>query len=318
MSRADALVVVSPEYNHGYSGLLKHALDSCLKEYVHKAAGVVGVSAGRTAARAASRTCSPCCGSSAWSRSSGTSTSPPCRASSTRPGRCAIRPNLPQSDKFLKELVWMARTLRHGREHVALHGGEVDVPEDRDQAELPQHGEQVLDAARAAVRPCGHADDARGFVNVLLQAAVERVSAGPSTRGCTRARHDQGVGAAHLRGEGGVLDRLAGVGRCGGECARGRSVRSRSPGGGRARTRGASRPGGSCVPGAPCRGGRGRRAHARARSRGRAPGGNHGRDEGAASDADRRAEGADEAERHREARDVCGEPDQRRPARSPR
>jgi NAD(P)H-dependent FMN reductase len=31
MSKADALVVVSPEYNHGYSGLLKHVLDSCLK-----------------------------------------------------------------------------------------------------------------------------------------------------------------------------------------------------------------------------------------------------------------------------------------------
>src|SRR6266496_6149746 len=44
MERADALVVVSPEYNHGYSGLLKHVLDSCLKEYIHKAVGIVGVS----------------------------------------------------------------------------------------------------------------------------------------------------------------------------------------------------------------------------------------------------------------------------------
>src|SRR6516225_8024305 len=47
MSRADALVIVSPEYNHGYSGLLKHVLDSCLKEYIHKAVGIVGVSAGQ-------------------------------------------------------------------------------------------------------------------------------------------------------------------------------------------------------------------------------------------------------------------------------
>src|SRR5262249_32698176 len=47
MNRADALVVVSPEYNHGYSGMLKHVLDSCLAEYVHKAVGIVGVSAGR-------------------------------------------------------------------------------------------------------------------------------------------------------------------------------------------------------------------------------------------------------------------------------
>src|ERR1700758_1091107 len=46
ISKADALVVVSPEYNHGYSGLLKHVLDSCLKEYIHKAVGIAGVSAG--------------------------------------------------------------------------------------------------------------------------------------------------------------------------------------------------------------------------------------------------------------------------------
>ena len=44
--RADALVLVVPEYNRGYPGMLKHALDSNLKEYVHKAVGVAGVSAG--------------------------------------------------------------------------------------------------------------------------------------------------------------------------------------------------------------------------------------------------------------------------------
>src|SRR5206468_11931355 len=46
MERADAIVVVTPEYNRSFPGLLKHVLDSCLKEYIHKAAGVVGVSAG--------------------------------------------------------------------------------------------------------------------------------------------------------------------------------------------------------------------------------------------------------------------------------
>src|SRR6185369_16933924 len=44
--RADGLVVVTPEYNHGYPGMLKHVLDSNLKEYIHKAAGICGVSAG--------------------------------------------------------------------------------------------------------------------------------------------------------------------------------------------------------------------------------------------------------------------------------
>ena len=43
--RADGLVLVVPEYNHGYPGMLKHVLDSNLKEYIHKAVGVCGVSA---------------------------------------------------------------------------------------------------------------------------------------------------------------------------------------------------------------------------------------------------------------------------------
>src|ERR1043165_4308197 len=44
--RADGLVIVIPEYNRGYPGMLKHVLDSNLKEYIHKAVGICGVSAG--------------------------------------------------------------------------------------------------------------------------------------------------------------------------------------------------------------------------------------------------------------------------------
>jgi NAD(P)H-dependent FMN reductase len=44
--RADGLVIVSPEYNHGYPGTLKAVLDLLLKEYIHKAVGLVGVSSG--------------------------------------------------------------------------------------------------------------------------------------------------------------------------------------------------------------------------------------------------------------------------------
>ena len=44
--KADGLVIVSPEYNHGYPGVLKAVLDLLLKEYIHKAVAFVGVSAG--------------------------------------------------------------------------------------------------------------------------------------------------------------------------------------------------------------------------------------------------------------------------------
>jgi NAD(P)H-dependent FMN reductase len=52
VAKADALILVVPEYNHSFPGLLKHVLDTNLKEYIHKAAGVCGVSADHSAERA--------------------------------------------------------------------------------------------------------------------------------------------------------------------------------------------------------------------------------------------------------------------------
>ncbi len=46
IAAADAYIVVTPEYNHGYPGSLKYMLDLNLKEYIHKPVAFVGVSAG--------------------------------------------------------------------------------------------------------------------------------------------------------------------------------------------------------------------------------------------------------------------------------
>lgn len=46
VTEADAYVIVSPEYNHGYPGSLKYLLDLNLKEYIHKPVALVGVSSG--------------------------------------------------------------------------------------------------------------------------------------------------------------------------------------------------------------------------------------------------------------------------------
>jgi NAD(P)H-dependent FMN reductase len=45
MIRADGLVIVTPEYNHGYPGSLKSVLDLLLPEYIHKAVAFAAVSA---------------------------------------------------------------------------------------------------------------------------------------------------------------------------------------------------------------------------------------------------------------------------------
>jgi NAD(P)H-dependent FMN reductase len=120
MERADALVIVSPEYNHGYSGLLKHVLDSCLKEYIHKAVGIVGVSAGPFGGSRVIENLLPVMRelglvtifwdvnfSNVWKVFSAD-------------GALLDDSYLQSIDQFLKELIWMARTLRQGREHITV------------------------------------------------------------------------------------------------------------------------------------------------------------------------------------------------------
>jgi NAD(P)H-dependent FMN reductase len=46
IGRADSFVIVTPEYNNGYPGVLKNALDYLLPEYERKPVGIATVSAG--------------------------------------------------------------------------------------------------------------------------------------------------------------------------------------------------------------------------------------------------------------------------------
>jgi len=46
IERADALIIVSPEYNHGYPGELKMMMDLLYQQYAGKPVGFCGVSAG--------------------------------------------------------------------------------------------------------------------------------------------------------------------------------------------------------------------------------------------------------------------------------
>jgi NAD(P)H-dependent FMN reductase len=121
MDRADALVIVSPEYNHAYSGLLKHVLDSCLEEYIHKPAGVVGVSAGPWGGTRGVQGLLPVLRelglvSIFWDVNFNL-------AGSQFDESGVVRDEAKWSkiaEKFLGELIWMAKVLRHGRENVAL------------------------------------------------------------------------------------------------------------------------------------------------------------------------------------------------------
>src|SRR5246127_4907304 len=120
MNRADALVIVSPEYNHGYSGLLKHVLDSCLKEYIHKAVGIVGVSAGPFGGARVIQNLLPVMRELGLVTIFWDVNFSNVQKAFTTEGTLLDDSYIRRIDKFLKELIWMAKTLRHGRERISL------------------------------------------------------------------------------------------------------------------------------------------------------------------------------------------------------
>jgi NAD(P)H-dependent FMN reductase len=120
VDRADALVIVSPEYNHGYSGLLKHVLDSCLKEYIHKAVGVVGVSAGPFGGTRVVENLLPVLRELGLVTIFWEVNFTSVQKAFAADGALLDQSYLRRVDKFLMELIWMAKTLRHGREQIPL------------------------------------------------------------------------------------------------------------------------------------------------------------------------------------------------------
>ena len=120
MSRADALVIVAPEYNHGYPGLLKHVLDSCLKEYIHKAVGIVGVSAGPFGGTREIENLLPVMRELGLVTIFWDVNFSSIQKVFATDGKLLDEAFIRRVDKFLKELIWMAKTLRYGREQVPL------------------------------------------------------------------------------------------------------------------------------------------------------------------------------------------------------
>jgi NAD(P)H-dependent FMN reductase len=102
-------------------GLLKHVLDSCLKEYIHKAAGIVAVSAGPFGGARVIETSLPVLRELGlvtifWDVNVGS-------VGKVFDESGALRDNafLRRTEKFLGELIWMAKTLRYGRENITLN-----------------------------------------------------------------------------------------------------------------------------------------------------------------------------------------------------
>ena len=119
IERCDGLIIVTPEYNHGYPGLLKHALDMNLKEYIHKAVGICGVSAGPFGGARVIEGLLPVMRELGLVAIFEDVNFGSVAKIFDDQGNLLDQNYVRRLDKFLNELVWMARVLRHGRENIA-------------------------------------------------------------------------------------------------------------------------------------------------------------------------------------------------------
>jgi NAD(P)H-dependent FMN reductase len=164
----------TPEYNHSFPGLLKHVLDSCLSEYIHKAVGIVGVSAGPFAGARVIQGLLPVMREIGlvtifWDVNIGTVANV-----FAEDGRLLDEAVIRRSDRFIKELIWMAKVLRHGREHVTV---------DEEAAERP---------AAVLCQGCGMAMTHHGDKEISSVPAVEGATV-LSAYECANCGAQQGI-----------------------------------------------------------------------------------------------------------------------------
>ena len=116
--QADGLVIVSPEYNHGYPGALKAVLDLLLKEYIHKAVAFVGVSAGVWGGTRGIEAMVPMVRELGLAVTFTDLNFPSIQKKFDEQGRLQDPAYEQRVKDFLDELVWMSRTLKWGRKNV--------------------------------------------------------------------------------------------------------------------------------------------------------------------------------------------------------
>ena len=116
--QADGLVIVAPEYNHGYPGALKSVMDILLQEYIHKAVALVGVSAGPWGGTRVIEGLVMMVRELGLSVTSMDLNFPQVQKKFDDNGKLLDDAYHERVKGFLDELIWMSRTLKWGRENI--------------------------------------------------------------------------------------------------------------------------------------------------------------------------------------------------------
>ena len=118
VERADGLAIIAPEYNHGYPGVLKSMMDMLLKEYIHKAVGLVGVSSGGFGGTRVIQSMIPMVRELGLAVTYSDLNMSKMKETFSEDGKLLDEAYVGRADKFLEELVWMATALKWGRENL--------------------------------------------------------------------------------------------------------------------------------------------------------------------------------------------------------
>jgi NAD(P)H-dependent FMN reductase len=117
--QADGLVIVTPEYNHGYPGALKAVLDLLLKEYIHKTVALVGVSAGPWGGTRVIEALVPTVRELGLAVTFSDLNFPHVQKTFDDQGNLLDPAFEKRAAGFLDELVWMSRVMKWGRTNLA-------------------------------------------------------------------------------------------------------------------------------------------------------------------------------------------------------
>ncbi len=116
--KADAFFIVTPEYNHSFPGSLKRMLDSESKNYIHKPVALAGASSGSWGGVRVVESLVPVVRELGLAVTFTSVYFPKIQDLFDEQGEPTDEHTLIGVQKAYDELIWMAKTLKYGRENI--------------------------------------------------------------------------------------------------------------------------------------------------------------------------------------------------------